>query len=171
MNETQYLHLHYTSKNLIDSSFSFYTRAQLKYRELESQNLRAKKSLNSIGEDIITGNLNRGTNQLSVSYLDCVKEEIASLLLAKDFLNTTIAAEMMAMARTNHNKLYFHLSLTSVAVLAMLASLFFIFSSPFKYIPEESDAAIIKESPIKIYCLQQNQDKAFNFYSKPCSNL
>lgn len=86
--------------------------------ELIEENPRASVSLTSIYDDITTGGLNRTTHNFVENFLDSINDEIAILLLAKDFLNSTTAAQMSYLAKVRRNNLTYH---TSIAIVALVA--------------------------------------------------
>jgi hypothetical protein len=122
MNATKFFDLHYSSKELIKAAFKYNPRAQLRYFEMSIQDPEVEEALSLVGTDIVNGGGNRTSNMHAAKYLDGVKEEIATLLLAKDFLNTTISNELRHLERDNFKKLNFNLCVSSIALAIVIMS-------------------------------------------------
>lgn len=122
MNATKYFDLHYSSKELIKAAFKYNPRAQLRYFLLQIQDPQVEEALSLVGVDILNGGVNRTSNFHAAQYLDGVKEEIATLLLAKDFLNTTISNELRQIEKDNFKRLHFNLCVSSIALAIVIMS-------------------------------------------------
>lgn len=122
MNATNYFDLHYSSKELMKAAFKYNPRAQLRYFELQIQDPQVEQALLLVGSDILNGGVNRSSNVYAARYLDGVKQEIATLLLAKDFLNTTISNQLRQIEKDSFKKLNFNLCVSSIALAIVLMS-------------------------------------------------
>lgn len=123
INVTEFLDLQSTSKSLIESAFQFHPKAQNRYFELRVEDEQIEEALAVVREDIIAGGVDRNNNKLAGIYLDGVKNEIARLLLTKDYLNTTIANQIKLTTQLNKNTWLFYLSVTVIALIAVTSCL------------------------------------------------
>lgn len=125
INFTEYLDLQFTSAALIESAFQFHPHAQANYYKLRfgdtSEAIDAALSI--VRQDMLTGARNRNDSQLAEVYLDGVKNEIAHLLLAKDYLNTTVAQQIKLVYQQTRSNFFFYLTVTIVALVAVLSCL------------------------------------------------
>ena len=86
LNHTEFLDLQFTSTALIASAFQFHPRAQTRYYELRYTDAESiDAALSIVRQDMLTGGRNRNDSQLANTYLEGVKNEIAQLLLSKDY--------------------------------------------------------------------------------------
>jgi len=175
MNRSEYFHLHQTSQELIETAFSLNPRAQLRFWELREQDPEVTKALVSVSDDILSGGFNRHSHQLTMKYLDSVKEEIAMLLLSKEFLNNTISSQIVLIAKTQNKALAFHMSISAVALVAVFLCLALLCCS-FRFITSRSTSSTcigtdeLSDSHENIYAITNNdmaQILTPNFYSKP----
>jgi len=126
INHTEYLELQFTSKALIESAFQFHPRAQQKYYEIRASadgDDQLEEVLSKVRQDMLTGGRSRNTSKLAHTYLEGVKNEIAQLLLTKDYLNSTIWNQIKQVNQSNRSSLVFAITVTVIALLAILSSL------------------------------------------------
>lgn len=67
--------------------------------------------------------MKRGDNHFASLYLNSVKNEIAVLLRAKDFLNASLFLQVSQLAAISHKVLAFHISIAIIAVVAVILCL------------------------------------------------
>ena len=124
INHTEYLDLQFTSSALIESAFQFHPRAQARYYELRMTNAETiDAALSIVRQDMLTGGRNRNDTELGDTYLEGVKNEIAQLLLTKDYLNTTVASQIKLVSRQTRSTFLFYLSVTIIALIAVFSCL------------------------------------------------
>lgn len=132
------MHLHYSSRELIENAFQLNPRAQLRYWELQEQDPKGSQVLLSLCEDMLAGSLNRGDAHFASLYLNTVKKEIAMLLRAKDFLYTSLSTQIEQLAGTRHKVLAFHLSIAIIAITSVVLCLALLCCS-FRYVGSKSN--------------------------------
>lgn len=125
INHTEFLDLQFASRALIEAAFQFHPRAQQRYYELRSSNDadQIEEALSIVRQDILTGGRNRNNSLLAQTYLEGVKNEIAQLLLTKDYLNTTIYHQIKMTSQQTRSTFIFYLSVTIIALIAVLSCL------------------------------------------------
>ena len=125
INHTEFMDLQFGSRSLIEAAFQFHPRAQQRYYELRSSNEadQIEEILSMVRQDILTGGRNRNSSLLSQNYLEGVRNEIAQLLLTKDYLNNTIYHQIKQMTQQTRSTFIFYLSVTVIALVAVLSCL------------------------------------------------
>lgn len=119
MNKTKFFELHYESRSLIENAFQLNPRAQMRYSELQEQESREAQVLFYLVEDILSGTPQRGSNKFAAMYLNSVKDEIAMLLRAKEYINSALQNQIGQLVSTRQKVLAFHLSIALIAMLAV----------------------------------------------------
>ncbi|CAG2102722.1 unnamed protein product [Medioppia subpectinata] len=118
INKSDYYYYHFISKHLIDSAFQLNPRVQNRYFELQDSD-----GTSEVLVTLMDDNLNRRDNHLANLYLNSVKNEIAILLRARDFLNTSVSAQVTQSVTLNDRVLAFHMTIAVIAVFAVILSL------------------------------------------------
>jgi hypothetical protein len=115
VNKSDYFHYHYSSRELIENAFQLNPRAQNRYWELQESDRTAQVLINLMDE-----NQKRDDNHFASLYLNSVKNEIAILLRAKDFLNASLSIQVSQLAAISQKVLAFHLSIAIIAMAAVI---------------------------------------------------
>lgn len=104
---------------MIENAFQLNPRAQIRYLELQEQESREAQVLFYLVEDILSGTPQRGSNKFAAMYLNSVKDEIAMLLRAKEYINSALQNQIGQLVGTRQKVLAFHLSIALIAILAV----------------------------------------------------
>ncbi|GIY05588.1 uncharacterized protein CDAR_90871 [Caerostris darwini] len=123
INKSEFFKLRTGSEELMEASFHFTPRARTKWMELQEQEPGVQKVMEAVVEDILSGSSLRGQKELAINYLDGVKEQIAMLLLTKEVLNASLSSWVERLSQRSHNTLAFHMSISIVAVVAVILCL------------------------------------------------
>ena len=115
VNTSDYFYYHFISRELIDNAFELNPRAQNRYLELQDSDQTSDVFVN-----ILDTGFKRGDSHISNIYLNSIKNEIAILLRAKDFLNASVGPQVNQTAELSHKMLAFHLAIALIAVLAVV---------------------------------------------------
>lgn len=132
LNKTEFLEMRTNSQTLMDMAFSFVPHAHGRWKELREQDPQIALVTNAVAEKILTHDSTHRSldlerkgfsTGLTMAYLDGVKEQISTLLLTKEVLNTAVSAWVDKTYHKARNSLAFHLSVSIVALLAVLVCL------------------------------------------------
>ncbi|KAI1305958.1 hypothetical protein HDE_01108 [Halotydeus destructor] len=143
INAAQFFEIHHASEALILSSFKYNHRIRMRYFEAQIMEPQLSEVLDLVRDDILSGGVNRTSNVHAALYLDGVKDQIAGLLLAKDYLNSTISSEIIQLSRSHYTKLHCHLFVASVAVAASLTTCMLLLYS-FRYLSSPTSGSPVK---------------------------
>jgi len=156
VNKSDYFNYHYSSRELIENAFQLNPRAQNRYWELQESD-RTAQVLISLLDD----NLKRGDNHLASLYLNSVKNEIAILLRAKDFLNASLSLQVTQLAAVSHKVLAFHLSIAIIAIAAVTLCMALLFCS-FRYTDTKQNVFSYKFDNSKFGYNQERNDTVYS---------
>ena len=115
MNTSEYFYYHFISRELIDNAFELNPRAQNRYFELKEGD-----QTSNVFVSLLDSGLKRGDTHIANIYLNSIKNEIAFLLRAKDFLSASVTPQVNQSADISHKMLAFHLAVALIAILAVI---------------------------------------------------
>ncbi|XP_054161850.1 uncharacterized protein LOC128959856 [Oppia nitens] len=118
INKSDYYYYHFISKQLIDSAFQLNPKVQNRYLELHDSDSSSDVLITLLDESI-----DRKDNHLANLYLNSVKNEIAILLRAKDFLVTSVSSHATQSLVVIEKVLAFHLTVAIIAIFTVFLCL------------------------------------------------